>query len=121
MIGLECPRPGTSARHSKPSGFPAAAATFQSNRAPPVCFIVLCMIFAPERFFFVIEGFPFLSRHEPPEEAISPPLRAFVAIGDGLRYAQVNAIEIRRRLKINRLLQIVRRRVIAFGAPAFDD
>src|SRR4030095_13227247 len=92
-----------------------------SNRAPAVCFIVLFMIFAPERFFFVIEGFPFLSRHEPPEEAISPPLRAFVAIGDGLRYAQVNAIEIRRRFKINRLLQIFRRRVIAFGAPAFDD
>src|SRR5262245_13958671 len=32
MIGLECPRPGTSARHSKPSGFPAAAATFQLAR-----------------------------------------------------------------------------------------
>src|SRR4030095_16298693 len=32
MIGLECPRPGTSARHSKPSGSPTAAATFQLAR-----------------------------------------------------------------------------------------
>src|SRR5262249_53232208 len=65
--------------------------------------------------------FPFLSRHEPPEEAVSPPLRACVAIGDGPHDAQVRAVEIRRRLEIYRLLQIVRWRVIAFGAPAFED
>src|SRR5215468_303095 len=149
MIGLECPRPGTSARHSKPSSFPAAAATFQLARVgkpsampcppgPRNCGQFCSDLNASEAAgnaskeavrnerrdngitIHPYRGFPFLSRREPPEEAVSPPLRAFVAIGDDLRYAQVNAIEIRRRLKINRLLQIVRRRVIAFGAPAFD-
>src|SRR5262245_57999229 len=150
MIGLECPRPGTSARHSNPSCSPPAAATFQLARVgkpsampwppgPRNCGQFCSDLNASEAAgnaskeavrnerrdngitIHPYRWFPFLSRHEPPEEAIGAPLRAFVAIGDGPHDAQVRAVEIRRRLEIYRLLQIVRWRVIAFGAPAFDD
>src|SRR5262249_59335040 len=102
MIGLECPRPGTSARHSKPSGFPAAASTFQLARVvkpsampcPPgprncdqFCSDLNASKAAGNASIEAVTnerrdngitihpycGIHFLSRREPPEDAVSPP------------------------------------------------